>query len=91
MSHSGRGSAGWWEVLRGECSDRFESERGRWLAWCGASGQRRSVGFILRKKKAGGVGWEAEAQWGAGERAGWGGREVAAAGPKTRAGPKFKK
>jgi hypothetical protein len=56
MSHSGRGSAGWSEVLRGECSDHFESERGRWPAWCGASGRRHSVGFILRKKKAGGAG-----------------------------------
>jgi hypothetical protein len=58
----------------------------------------------LRKKKAGrglcgserrgGAGWasrEAEAQWGGGEEASWGGMEVAAAGPKTGVGPKFKK
>jgi hypothetical protein len=43
MSRFGRGSAGWWEVMRGECSSHFGSGRGR----------RCSVGFILRKKKAG--------------------------------------
>jgi hypothetical protein len=74
------------------------------MARCDASGQGCSVGFILRKKKVGrgpcdserrgGAGWagrEAEAQWGGAERAGWGGWEVAAAGPKIGAGPKFKK
>jgi hypothetical protein len=83
MSRFGRGSAGWWEVMRGECSSHFESQRGWWPARCGASGQRRSVGFILRKKKAGwgpcgsarrgGAGWagqDVEALWGGGERGG---------------------
>jgi hypothetical protein len=104
MSRFGRGLAGWWEVMRSECSGLFGSGRGWWLARCGASRQWCSVRFILRKKKAGrgpcgserrgAVGWagrEAEAQWGGGERASWGARQVAVAGPKTRAGPKFKK
>jgi hypothetical protein len=53
MSYIGRGSAGWWEVMLGECSGHFESRRGRRLVWCGASGRRRLVGFVLWKKKAG--------------------------------------
>jgi hypothetical protein len=28
MSYFGRGSAGWWEVMRGECSSHFGSGRG---------------------------------------------------------------
>jgi hypothetical protein len=28
MSHFGRGSARWWEVMRGECSGHFGSGRG---------------------------------------------------------------
>jgi hypothetical protein len=52
MSHFRRGSAGWWEVMRSECSDHFGSGRGRWSVRCYASGRRRSVGFVLRKKKA---------------------------------------
>jgi hypothetical protein len=80
--------------MTGEWSSHFRSRRGRW----------HSVGFVLRKMKVrwgpcsserrGGAGWAsrvAEPQCGGGEWAGWGGREVAAAGPKTRAGPKFKK
>jgi hypothetical protein len=104
MSYFGRGSIGSGEVMRGECSGHFESESGHRPVWCSTSGQRRSVGFVVRKKKArrgpfdserrGGAGWasgEAEAQWGGGELANWAGREVATAGPKTGAGPKFKK
>jgi hypothetical protein len=53
MSHFGRGSAGWWEVMRGECSGHFKSGRGRRPVRCGASGWRCSVGFLLRKKKVG--------------------------------------
>jgi hypothetical protein len=80
MSHFGRGSAGWWEVMRGECFGYFRSGRGRRPARCGASRRRHSVGFVLRKKKVGRglcgserrgrAGWvdrEAEAQWGGGE------------------------
>jgi hypothetical protein len=37
----------------GECTGHFRSERGWQMARCGASRRRRSVGFILRKKKAG--------------------------------------
>jgi hypothetical protein len=104
MSYFGRGSIGWWEVMRGESSSHFRSGRGWQPTWCSSCRRQRLVGFILRKKKAGqgvcgserrgGAGEasrEAEAQWGGGERVSWGGREVAAAGPKTRAGPKFKK
>jgi hypothetical protein len=93
-----------WEVMRGECSGRFRSGRERQPVRCGTSRRRCSISFILRKKKAergpcgserrGRVGWadrEAEAQWGGGEWAGWGGREVVVPGPKTGAGPKFEK
>jgi hypothetical protein len=93
-----------WEVMRGECSGHFRSGRGRRPVRCGTSRRRRSISFILRKKKAGrgpcgserrgGAGWagrEAEAQWGGGEWASWGGREVVTAGPKTGAGLKFEK
>jgi hypothetical protein len=82
----------------------FWMQKGRRAARCDASRRRRSVFFVLRKKKAGwgpcgserrgGVGWagqEAKAYCGGGERFGWGGREVATTGPKTTAGPKFKK
>jgi hypothetical protein len=53
MSRFGRGLAGWWEVMRGECSGHFGSGRGQRPAWCGACGRWGSVGFVLRKKKAG--------------------------------------
>jgi hypothetical protein len=48
-----QGSAGWWEMMRGECSSHFGSGRGWRLAQCSASRWRRSVGYVLRKKKAG--------------------------------------
>jgi hypothetical protein len=37
MSHFGRGSVGWWEVMRSECVGHFRSERGQRLVRCGAS------------------------------------------------------
>jgi hypothetical protein len=41
-----------WEVMRGECSGRFRSGRGRQPVRCGTSRRRCSISFILRKKKA---------------------------------------
>jgi hypothetical protein len=42
MTCFGRGLAGWWEVMRGECSSHFRSERGRRPA--GPTGRPRPSG-----------------------------------------------
>jgi hypothetical protein len=63
MTCFGRGLAGWWEVMRGECSSYFRSGRGAAAVWTDR---------------------EAKAQWGGGERVGWGGSEVATARPNFK-------
>jgi hypothetical protein len=54
------------EVMRGECFGHFRGGRWRRPAWCGASGRRRLVGLVLRKKKVGRGPCDSERRGGAG-------------------------
>jgi hypothetical protein len=59
MSHFGRGSAGWWEVMRPKHSGHFGRGRGRWPARCkraAALGRLRPEGEESRVGQAGPVG-----------------------------------
>jgi hypothetical protein len=65
--------------MRGKCSDRFESGRGRRPAWCPCGSERkkkveRGPCGSERRSRVGWAGQEVEAQWGGGERAGEEGR-----------------
>jgi hypothetical protein len=92
MSHFGRVLVGWWEVMSGECSGHFVNGRGRRPV------RRKQVAAFDRlrpmeeESRAGQAGPPGRLRpSGEGEAGRLGGREVAAAGLKTGAGPMFKK